>query len=156
MGKFINDKCRECNISIDRANCLYCSNCIKIRRNRDKTNWRKNNPKKQREIQKKYRDNHKEYFKEKTKEWRRNNLEKARAINNNRAKKYYKENTAKENLRHNHRLKLKPILVKKYRGCQKCGNNKNLELHHTKYTNSEKGVLLLCRNCHNKINKQDF
>lgn len=48
---------------------------------------------------------------------------------------------------------LKPLLIKKFKGCQFCKYKKNLEIHHIKYTKKFEDVLLLCRECHLNIHR---
>ena len=47
----------------------------------------------------------------------------------------------------------RPILLEKYKCCQKCFGTERLQIHHLKYTNDIQDCLLLCENCHKHIHR---
>ena len=69
-----------------------------------------------------------------------------------RADKWAKE---KNRLETYARRNFKPILLKKYGGCQMCSEHSGpLEVHHIRYTERIEDCLLLCRDCHKKIHRK--
>lgn len=77
-------------------------------------------------------------------------------------KKRYKtkEYNLKQSIRHYSQKNHFPILLEKYNGCQLklkgCLMNKRLEIHHKKYTKKIEDCLLVCQNCHKKIDRKNF
>jgi 5-methylcytosine-specific restriction endonuclease McrA len=91
-----------------------------------------------------------EYHIKRSVKWQKKNPEKARE-QNNRATQKYKEKTRYGNKRQ--------VLMKKYGGCQKCGSQNRLQVHHVdrvSYHNSPTpnnkldNLMLLCQSCHLK------
>jgi len=57
-----------------------------------------------------------------------------------------------------HYREFKPLLIKKYRGCQACRSEERLIIHHVSYKRYGREKLsdlrLLCRDCHDEFHKQ--
>lgn len=49
-----------------------------------------------------------------------------------------------------------PILMNMFQGCQLCGSEIKLEVHHKKYNKKLKDCMLLCQPCHKKIHRKVF
>lgn len=50
--------------------------------------------------------------------------------------------------------KFRISLIKIHKICQKCGSNKNLEMHHKKYNNPKFEEILLCKKCYSVIHRK--
>lgn len=99
-----------------------------------------------------YKKNREDYIK-RNKNWVIKNKEKSKEYHKNYMRELRKTKREKEMMKirdyaYNH---LKPILIKRYNGCKKCGSKNKLEIHHIKYTNKLEDVMILCIKCHKKI-----
>ena len=138
--------CKECekkfskreNVRpVDWINVRYCSDdCRKLSENRRKLmNYYKN------------RDKKIAY----QKIWDKNNKDKKREHDKNR----WSGRKEKNYLEHYSRKKYFTFLYEKHGGCQICTSDNKLEIHHKKYTNKLKDVMLLCQPCHKKIHRKN-
>jgi len=155
-------RCEFCNkeFEAERISKKYCSKkCSDLAyyyRNKDKI------LKRVKEYRLKHLDKIREKSKERFKKW----YEKNKAKQSNWAKKYNKENS--ELLREKRYFRgfaykyLREKLLKKFNyRCSMCGAKKtdnkidrNLQIHHKKYTKNINDCIVLCKDCHRKIHRK--
>lgn len=115
-----------------------------------KNKWRLNNKDKVKEHKKKYNEKHKEEVKEQQKNWRLSHKEK---INNHRKNKYVEDALFRKKILARDKATRK-IKIPKNQLCETCNINLATERHHPDYSKPLE-VKFLCRECHNKIEKEE-
>lgn len=86
--------------------------------------------------------------------WKKNHPEKYKEINKNYFRKHKAKIIDKHRVRNNaYKFFRKRILLER-KVCEKCGSNKNLDLHHKEYINKPDKVMLLCRLCHTELHNK--
>jgi len=126
--------------------------------------WRLNNPKKNKELRRKYKQSEKgkianaryskKYFRE---QYIKNpgSHKQSKEYIKNYLKEYNKnqENHRKYLIRQKDNHGLRNKLLNQFGSCQLCGSKINLEIHHKTYDES-KDVILLCRICHKRLHRK--
>ena len=119
-----------------------------------------NNPNKVKEQQKRwYRNNldkMKAYQKKYGKAYREKNIERYREYQKEYQKEYIKSGITREKhlLRKEAHRKLRDGIIKLRKCCKICKSTENLEIHHERYINKPKYIILLCNKCHKELHRQ--
>ena len=141
-------KCLRCKKEVERRgnNQKFCSRDCACKY------WRENNPEKQKKLTETWQRKNQERMRKVEKRWRKDNPEKEKE----KVKRYRKKYPEKAKAHNYANNVLRKKILEERKVCEKCGSNKNLELHHKRYENNKKAILLLCKKCHLKIHRGEL
>ena len=113
--------------------------------------WRKRNPKRNKELRKKYKFSDKGIIANRT--YLQTPKFKLRIVRY--LKKYMEdvENHKKYLIRQND-YKFRKELINFFKKCQECGSKDHLEMHHIDYF-KDKDIIILCRKCHRHLHRKN-
>ena len=162
-------KCLVCGeiVKTKANNRKYCDTCKKKVEQKLKGEWKRKNKEKNSIINRRWLERNSEHKREYNRRYRKRRKkeltdeEKDKILMRQREyfKNYYKieENIIKRRIRQKHyHNKLRESIIKQKKCCEMCGSKKNLQLHHTEYSDDINKIRLLCTSCHGRVHSFDF